>query len=143
MSSDATSQSKLRGLAWVSLAYALAIAAGSAAAWALRDGAPEATLAAGYAASVLVVFAFSAGFRNSSFFDAWWSVAPLATLPWIVLGAEGSGMRRGCVALLVAFWGVRLTFNWARGWTGLAHEDWRYRDLAAKTGRAYWIASFF
>jgi len=143
MSSDPASQSKVRGLAWVSLAYVLAITAGSAAVWSLRSGAPEAALAAGYGASVLVVFAFSAGFRNSSFFDAWWSVAPLATLPWVASFSEGLPARRALVVLLVGFWGLRLTFNWARGWSGLHHEDWRYRDLAAKTGRAYWLASFF
>jgi steroid 5-alpha reductase family enzyme len=46
------------------------------------------------------------------------------------------------VIALVAAWGARLTFNWARGWHGLDHEDWRYLDLQAKTGRLYWLVSF-
>jgi len=37
---------------------------------------------------------------------------------------------------------VRLTWNWARGWTGLGHEDWRYVDFRRKSGRAYWAVSF-
>jgi len=36
---------------------------------------------------------------------------------------------------------VRLTANWARGWTGLHHEDWRYVEIRAKTGALYWPAS--
>ena len=39
-------------------------------------------------------------------------------------------------------WGVRLTANWARGWTGLDHEDWRYVDFRAQFPRAYWLISF-
>ena len=40
-------------------------------------------------------------------------------------------------------WGGRLTFNWARGWTGLDHEDWRYVDFRARSPRFYWMISFF
>jgi steroid 5-alpha reductase family enzyme len=45
------------------------------------------------------------------------------------------------VCALVTFWGVRLTYNWARGFAGLGHEDWRYVDIRRKTGGAYWPAS--
>jgi steroid 5-alpha reductase family enzyme len=36
---------------------------------------------------------------------------------------------------------VRLTFNWARGWQGLHHEDWRYVDKQREYPRAYWLVS--
>jgi steroid 5-alpha reductase family enzyme len=42
----------------------------------------------------------------------------------------------------VLLWGLRLTANWARGWSGLNHEDWRYVNLQKQTGRLYWIVSF-
>jgi steroid 5-alpha reductase family enzyme len=35
-----------------------------------------------------------------------------------------------------------LTWNWARGWTGLDHEDWRYIMLREKTGAFYWFVNF-
>jgi steroid 5-alpha reductase family enzyme len=35
-----------------------------------------------------------------------------------------------------------LTWNWARGWTGLDHEDWRYTDFRAQFPRIYWLVSF-
>jgi steroid 5-alpha reductase family enzyme len=44
--------------------------------------------------------------------------------------------------VLVSAWGARLTYNFLRGWGGLDHEDWRYVDMRAKTGRAYWLVSF-
>jgi hypothetical protein len=43
---------------------------------------------------------------------------------------------------LVTVWAVRLTSNWAIGWLGLGHEDWRYVDIRQKTGGLYWPASW-
>lgn len=50
--------------------------------------------------------------------------------------------REAVVLALVLVWGARLTYNWARGWRGLGHEDWRYAEYR-RVGRAYWIVSFF
>ena len=60
------------------------------------------------------------------------------------LGWEnGADHWRSALAFaLVCAWGIRLTWNWARGWTGLEHEDWRYGQLAEQTGRWYWLVSF-
>src|SRR4029453_11120085 len=92
----------------------------------------------------LVVFGFSRAFDNSSFYDAYWSVAPLPIAIYFVLAAEpGAALpaRQGLVLLALALWGARLTWNWARGWPGLEHEDWRYVDLRRSTGAFYWIVS--
>lgn len=95
-------------------------------------------------AATVVIFIFSLLFRNSSLYDPYWSVIPIAiAFFWIAEGGpEANGIRQILVFSLVLIWGVRLTFNWARGWSGLEHEDWRYRDLAQKTGRMYWLVSF-
>lgn len=50
--------------------------------------------------------------------------------------------RKVIVVGLVFLWGARLTWNWARGWQGLEHEDFRYVDLRKTTGKAYWLVSF-
>jgi steroid 5-alpha reductase family enzyme len=50
-------------------------------------------------------------------------------------------VRRAVVIALVLVWGARLTFNWARGWQGIAHEDWRYADYRGKRS-PYWVVSF-
>jgi steroid 5-alpha reductase family enzyme len=95
-------------------------------------------------AGTLAIFAWSFAFRNSSFYDAYWSLAPLPiALYWTAAGSGAVGARQALVLALIAAWGARLTWNWARGWQGLAHEDWRYVDLRRKTGRAYWLVSFF
>jgi steroid 5-alpha reductase family enzyme len=95
-------------------------------------------------AATLAVFGFSFASRNSSFYDPYWSVAPLPIALYWAQRPEFAGVnpiRLVVVLALVALWGARLTWNWGRGWRGLAHEDWRYRDLAAKSGRAYWLVS--
>ena len=90
-----------------------------------------------------VIFAFSVTFRNSSFYDAYWSVAPpLIALYFLLLPGSAVGLRQLLVVFLVVLWAVRLTGNWAYGWTGMKHEDWRYENLAASSGRLWWPLSF-
>jgi steroid 5-alpha reductase family enzyme len=91
----------------------------------------------------LVVFSFSVAFNNSSFYDPYWSMAPVPlVLLWAVPAWGAADRWRSTVVLaLVSVWAVRLTINWARGWRGLDHEDWRYVDLRRSNGRFYWPVS--
>ena len=101
-------------------------------------------VAAADAAATLAVFVFSVLCDNSSVYDPYWSAAPIAIAPYIALRPEAASAplaRKILVCALVALWGIRLTYNWARGFTGMAHEDWRYADLRKKTGPAYWVVS--
>jgi steroid 5-alpha reductase family enzyme len=94
--------------------------------------------------ATIVVFLFSYLLGNSSIYDPYWSVAPvLIALYWALIGrATGANPTRQVVVLiLVGTWAVRLTWNWVRQWDGLKHEDWRYVDLRARYGRAYWPVS--
>lgn len=96
--------------------------------------------------ATVTVFVFSRAFNNSSVYDPYWSVAPVSIAWWLALspgGADGLTLRQGLVLALITAYGVRLTFNWARGWPGLHHEDWRYVDLRKSTGTLYWLTSFF
>ncbi len=134
----------LRAFTTVALAYAFAGAAAVGVGLALAGDPPLHVAAAADLAATAVVFAFSFAFRNSSFYDAYWSVAPLPLgIYWAassnVIAVDGT--RVALALLLVAAWGTRLTFNWGRGWQGLAHEDWRYVGLRETTGRAYWLVS--
>jgi steroid 5-alpha reductase family enzyme len=95
---------------------------------------PVWALAAGYAASALVIFCWSVAVDNGSMFDAWWSVLPPAAAVWLAATATGEvpALRESLVLVVVALWAVRLTLNWARDWPGLDHEDWRYLELYRK-----------
>ena len=136
----------VRAFAWVAIAYAVAAAVAVATASALEVEHPIAVALAADVAATLVIFGFSFAFRNSSFYDPYWSLAPIAIAAYWIARPESAspGVARQAVAFaLVALWGIRLTSNWARGWRGLGHEDWRYVDLQRASGRAYWLVSFF
>lgn len=129
---------------WVSLSYIIAILIGFATAYFFRESHPIYMLALADVAATILIFIFSFIFKNSSFYDPYWSVIPIFIAGVYIYQAvpEANQMRQIIVFLLVTAWGVRLTHNWWRGWTGLHHEDWRYIDLARKTGKAYWLVSF-
>ena len=100
------------------------------------------TLAADVVAT-LVIFGWSYAYDNSSFYDAYWSVIPPAIAVYWVMLAEPTvpALRTNGLLLVIFLWGIRLTWNWARGWTGLDHEDWRYVDFRTQFPRAYWLVS--
>lgn len=144
--SGSASAERARGFLWVTIAYLAAGVVALLAGIALRGEAPLVLVAGADLAATLVIFAFSRAFGNSSFYDAYWSVAPVPIALYLTLGpglGEALPARQGLVVLLVALWAVRLTHNWARGWSGLAHEDWRYVDLKARRGVAAFALDLF
>ncbi len=142
--SVAAAQGRTRAFALVTLAYVVALAVAAASVAALQGLHPLVVVLGADVAATLAIFAFSYAFGNSSFYDPYWSVAPpvialyLAALPE---AHAAPGLRRVLVLALVFAWALRLTLNWARGWTGLRHEDWRYADIRQRTGSRYWLAS--
>ena len=130
--------SKTRSLVIVTIAYAVAIGVGAA--W-LGWG-PETgrlwldTLIADLLATV-VIFAFSRAYRNSSFYDAYWSVIPplLLFYWWSQAGPGVDRQRCWLVAIVVVLWAIRLTANWLYAFPGLHHEDWRYPMFKEQAGR--------
>lgn len=124
--------------------YVLAIALAFGVAWLARGVFdPLGCAIAGGAAATVMLYLTGLLFRNSGFYDVYWSIfPPIAAAAWCTAyGAWAS--PRGLAAFGIAtLWGGRLTLNWATHWEGLAHEDWRYVDLRKKTGGLYWLASF-
>lgn len=93
--------------------------------------------------ATVVIFFFSFWFRNASFYDPYWSVAPIVIcIYWIVNAPVLHGTRDYLLLMAFLIWGIRLTLNWARGWKGLAHEDWRYIALRKQTGSWYPLVNF-
>lgn len=126
-------------LLFVAGAYALAVAA----AWLVWQAAPlhpQVALFAGLFAASAVTHAAILYADNGSVFDPWWSVLPPFAALWLtgLPEADAPTPRQVAVHAVVWFWGVRLTANWARGWPGLHHEDWRYVDLAERWPLPVW-----
>jgi steroid 5-alpha reductase family enzyme len=95
--------------------------------------------------ATVVIFIFSRVHKNSSFYDAYWSVIPpLLAIYWAATAIPGiAPARQWLVFVLVSLWAVRLTWNWASHWSGLDHEDWRYGPLREKAGPFAILVDFF
>jgi steroid 5-alpha reductase family enzyme len=92
--------------------------------------------------ATLVVFAFSIRLRNGSVYDPYWSVVPPVIALYLVgVATDAVLWRQMLVVPLMFAWAVRLTWNWARGWPGLHHEDWRYTLLYERAPLPPWLTS--
>jgi steroid 5-alpha reductase family enzyme len=93
-------------------------------------------------AATIIIYIISSLFKNTSFYDPYWSVAPLViTLFYLVFpqASNYGSLRSIIVSILIFIWSVRLTYNWLRQWQGLKHEDWRYVSYRNKMGRSFWL----
>lgn len=135
------------GLVWT--AYGLALAGGLACGRLIVVTSPgfggeHSSLLVAFGADLAgtaIIYLFSLAFRNSSFYDAYWSaLPPVVAMYWFYAQESGGdgfacgfawqvSFRRVVVVLVCFAWAARLTFNWQRGWAGLQHEDWRYTQL--------------
>jgi steroid 5-alpha reductase family enzyme len=135
----------LKSAGLVIVAYLVAGAVALGVGYGLRAQHPLLILVTADTAATVVVFAFSVAANNSSVYDPYWSVAPVPiALFWLLQpGSSGfASLRHVVVFALLCLWAARLTYNWASQWQGVRHEDWRYRNMRAQTGRLYWPVSF-
>lgn len=92
-------------------------------------------------AATVATFLFSILFQNASVYDPYWSVQPPVILVAFAIGKELTAL--GVLLLVViGFWAIRLTANWAYTFANLTHQDWRYTMLKEKTGVFYPIINF-
>ncbi|MCK4697289.1 MAG: DUF1295 domain-containing protein [Dehalococcoidia bacterium] len=136
------SKSLPKAFALCALAYIIALCVAVFVGYAMGDRHPIWIVLTADIAATLVIYAFARVFLNASFYDVYWSVAPLAIALYYALGASSGNVdftRQVLVVTLVFIWGVRLTYNWARQWRGLGHEDWRYANMREKWKRRFWM----
>ena len=91
--------------------------------------------------ATVLTFIFSLIFKNASVYDPYWSVQPIVILVGLAVGQRLSLIKL-VLLLTVLLWGIRLTANWAYTFKSMKHEDWRYRMLHEKTGKAYPVINF-
>ena len=139
-----TNLTKAKSFSIVIIAYLIAFAASAAVLMNSGIEDPIWNMAAADVVATVIIFAFSVFLRNSSMYDPYWSVYPIfIAFWWMAEFGDAGNMIRNILATAAVFtWGARLTFNWARSWPGMVHEDWRYTKLAEDTGVMYWVVSF-
>lgn len=139
MAAESAQPGRAGSLARIALVYVVAVGV----AWVVFQGFaadPLTNVALGMLAATAVTFAATRLWNNGSVFDPYWSVIP----PFVALYLAGVGASFGTpigtALLLVVFaWALRLTLNWAVGWPGLHHEDWRYRMLYERAPLPRWL----
>ncbi len=94
--------------------------------------------------ATLVIYIISSIFKNTSLYDPYWSVIPIIIAFYWIISAVldpvvGFKTTHIWILIVVGVWGVRLTYNWARGWKGLHHEDWRYANFRRNKPKLFWF----
>ena len=90
--------------------------------------------------ATFIIYSFSVSYKNSSFYDPYWSVIP-PIIAFFWLAENNYIINTPSILLMVAvlFWSLRLTYNWMKTWDGLHHEDWRYIDMRNNLGNSFEI----
>ena len=77
--------------------------------------------------------------KNSSIYDPYWSVSPVAiSIAFLKLCGNINAWSVFAV-VLISVWGIRLTINWAYKFNHLKHQDWRYTELNEKHPKTYFL----
>ncbi len=95
------------------------------------------------AAATVVVWAVGLVFKNASLYDPYWSVAPLVLFVCFLIETQSVDAVDMLYIAVFTVWGVRLTLNWAVGWRGMTHQDWRYTMLRDKNPKLWLLTNFF
>lgn len=127
---------KLRDLCAITLIYLLAYAVGFAAGFAI----PQTVLRwfVFDVAATVVTFAFSVALRNSSVYDAYWSLTPMVMSVWLFIESRAFSVWQILFLLVFNLWSARLTGNWITVFTDFSYEDWRYRKFRDENSPAMW-----
>lgn len=94
-----------------------------------------------------IIYVFSFIYSNTSIYDPAWCYFPIGlVLGWMNYANFNVNIRAMAALILITLWCVRyaVQFPWTGWFTGIKHEDWRYIEMAKRTGSntvLYWIAS--
>jgi len=96
------------------------------------------------AVATIVIWALSLAMRNSSVYDAYWSLTPMVVAFYLFVTSPNINIYSLILFLVFELWGLRLTINWITTFDDLEWEDWRYRMYRSNLSPLMWhIANFF
>lgn len=136
-------KSRVPSFLFITGLYGLALAAAALTYRALQSLPTLPALLAADVAATLVVWLAGVAVRNSSVYDPYWSVAPAVIAAFYA--AEKGALAAADLMFLaaLALWSIRLTWNWARRFGGLGHEDWRYMRFRGQRKGLWFFANLF
>ncbi len=128
------------------LSYVLALVVAVISSSFFMDGHLWKAITIGHIVATLIIYLASALAKNSSFYDPFWSIAPLPIiiyLSFISYERDKNLLKVLVILIPVIYWSLRLTNNWRRSWKGLSHEDFRYIDLKTRFKKFPYLIDFF
>ena len=129
---------KTRGLLTVLLAYIIAIFTGFISILFTNNLSNMLQILIADILATFVIYSFSVAYKNSSFYDPYWSVVPpVIAFYWVAINNYLVNIPSFLLMIAVLFWSLRLTYNWMKTWDGLHHEDWRYIDMRNNLGNNF------
>lgn len=94
--------------------------------------------------ATLVIWVFTIIFKNSSFYDPYWSLVPWFFVLYMMIYFNFWSSLNIVFLIAFGFWSFRLTFNWAYTCKNLKTEDWRYEKFRKENKFFLWhIINFF
>lgn len=128
---------KLRDLFIIAIIYAAAYGVGYAACFAIDNIILK--MFVFDIAATMVTFIFSLILRNSSVYDAYWSLTPMVISIWLFVSARAFSVWQILFLVVFNVWSLRLTVNWIIVFTDFSYEDWRYRKYREEHGKFMWF----
>lgn len=89
--------------------------------------------------ATLVTFIFSVLLKNSSVYDAYWSLTPLLMALDLFITNRAFSFWQLLFLTVFSLWAVRLTINWITVFTDFSYEDWRYRKFRDENPPVLWF----
>ena len=126
--------------------YVIALVAAVISSSFFMDGHLWKAITIGHLVATLIIYLASVLAKNSSFYDPFWSIAPLPIVMYLSFMSyeKDENLIKILIILIpVAYWSLRLTNNWRRSWKGLTHEDFRYIDLKTRFKKFPYLIDFF
>ena len=94
--------------------------------------------------ATIVIWAISLVVRNSSVYDAYWSLTPMVLAFYLIVRRSTFSLPLFIIFICFELWGLRLTINWIKNFADLTWEDWRYQNYRKNLSPAMWhVANFF
>lgn len=142
--SNVNSGKRVKGFIYISIVYIIALFISLIVGILLNSLHPILIILLADISATLFIFAIGNIFKNASFYDPYWSVAPAVIAIYLLFNSLSKNiyfLHQIIPLLLVLIWSIRLTYNWARLWQGLNHEDWRYTNLRVEKGKSFWLVN--
>ncbi len=96
------------------------------------------------AVATVVIWAFGLIFKNSSFYDPYWSLIPWLIIFALLIKLDKWGLNNILFFAVLGVWSWRLTINWAYTCESIKTQDWRYTMYKQQNNTFMWhIINFF